>query len=88
MKNEEWIVKNTKIAEQARQFLERVMGIEPTCPAWEAGVLPLNYTRIFEKILRTLYCIYLSQQETLTNTIIIAKSIKKVKKKVLCKKAV
>jgi hypothetical protein len=25
--------------------LERVMGIEPTLPAWEAGVLPLNYTR-------------------------------------------
>ena len=22
------------------------MGIEPTCPAWKAGVLPLNYTRI------------------------------------------
>ena len=20
-------------------------GIEPSCPAWEAGVLPLNYTR-------------------------------------------
>ena len=27
-------------------FLERVMGIEPTQPAWKAGVLPLNYTRI------------------------------------------
>lgn len=25
--------------------LERVMGIEPTYQAWEAGVLPLNYTR-------------------------------------------
>ncbi len=25
--------------------LERVMGIEPTHPAWKAGVLPLNYTR-------------------------------------------
>ncbi len=24
--------------------LERVMGIEPTYPAWKAGVLPLNYT--------------------------------------------
>ena len=23
------------------------MGIEPTCPAWKAGVLPLNYTRIY-----------------------------------------
>ncbi len=25
--------------------MERVMGIEPTYPAWKAGVLPLNYTR-------------------------------------------
>jgi hypothetical protein len=26
--------------------LERVMGIEPTLFAWEAKVLPLNYTRV------------------------------------------
>ena len=26
--------------------LERVMGIEPTQPAWKAGTLPLSYTRI------------------------------------------
>ena len=26
-------------------MLERVMGIEPTWSAWEAEVLPLNYTR-------------------------------------------
>ena len=26
-------------------ILERVMGIEPTLFAWEAEVLPLNYTR-------------------------------------------
>ena len=26
--------------------LERVMGIGPTQPAWKAGILPLNYTRI------------------------------------------
>ena len=26
--------------------MERVMGIEPTLEAWEAAVLPLNYTRI------------------------------------------
>ncbi len=24
---------------------ERVKGIEPSCPAWEAGALPLSYTR-------------------------------------------
>jgi hypothetical protein len=28
-----------------RGMLERVMGIEPTLVAWEATVLPLNYTR-------------------------------------------
>ena len=27
-------------------LVERVMGIEPTRPAWKAGILPLNYTRI------------------------------------------
>ena len=26
--------------------MERVMGIGPTRPAWKAGILPLNYTRI------------------------------------------
>ena len=31
---------------------KRVMGIEPTYPAWKAGVLPLNYTRTF-KVPRT-----------------------------------
>jgi hypothetical protein len=25
--------------------MERVMGIEPTWPAWKAGTLPLSYTR-------------------------------------------
>lgn len=28
--------------------LERLMGIEPTYPAWEAGVLPMNYSRIWQ----------------------------------------
>ena len=27
-------------------LVERVMGIEPTYSAWEADVLPLNYTRV------------------------------------------
>ena len=27
--------------------VERVMGIEPTCSAWKADILPLNYTRGF-----------------------------------------
>ena len=29
---------------------KRVMGIEPTYPAWKAGVLPLNYTRISVRV--------------------------------------
>ena len=29
-----------------KRILERVMGIEPTFSAWEADVLPLNYTRL------------------------------------------
>ena len=31
-------------------FLERVRGIEPPTNAWEALVLPLNYTRLFKKL--------------------------------------
>ena len=40
-------------------ILERVMGIGPTRPAWKAGVLPLNYTRITLTMLAyftKLYC--------------------------------
>ena len=29
-----------------KRSLERVMGIGPTQPAWKAGILPLNYTRV------------------------------------------
>ena len=37
------------VAQRARNLcdLERVMGIEPTLKAWQALVLPLNYTREF-----------------------------------------
>jgi hypothetical protein len=35
----------SRIATTARE-VERVMGIEPTLAAWEAAVLPLNYTRV------------------------------------------
>ena len=31
--------------------LERVKGIEPSYEAWEAAVLPLNYTRVAHAIL-------------------------------------
>ena len=36
----------TRILAAYDSYAKRVMGIEPTCPAWKAGVLPLNYTRI------------------------------------------
>ena len=28
--------------------MEREMGIEPTSPAWKAGILPLNYSRALD----------------------------------------
>ena len=34
--------------------MERVVGIEPTFPAWKAGVLPIYDTRILLSIIRTL----------------------------------
>ena len=34
-----------------REKLERVKGIEPSYAAWEAAVLPLNYTRNRPRIL-------------------------------------
>ena len=33
-------------------IVERVMGIEPTLSAWEAEVLPLNYTRLVAHLIR------------------------------------
>ena len=39
--------------------VERVMGIEPTFSAWEADVLPLNYTRMGEP---EFYCIATGSQ--------------------------
>ena len=35
---------------QGEKGSKRVKGIEPSCPAWEAGVLPLNYTRDLEEM--------------------------------------
>ena len=34
--------------------MERVKGIEPSQPAWKAGVLPLNYTRIIPNVSHSL----------------------------------
>ena len=43
--------------------MERVMGIEPTWPAWKAGVLPLNYTRMLLRRLKVLLIIAYSGAE-------------------------
>gem|GEM_PF-6032163 len=37
--------------------MERVMGVEPTRPAWKAGILPLNYTRTVIDV-KVLYIVY------------------------------
>ena len=37
---------NAKKEDLRSSFFKRVMGIEPTCSAWKADILPLNYTRI------------------------------------------
>lgn len=34
------------VVHEQKETVERVMGIEPTLAAWEAAVLPLNYTRM------------------------------------------
>lgn len=38
--------------------VERVMGIEPTLSAWEAEVLPLNYTRKINPDISVVYLKY------------------------------
>ena len=40
----------------APRSLERVMGIEPTWPAWKAGALPLCYTRLLQCGVRSAEC--------------------------------
>ena len=32
---------------EVRDDVERMMGVEPTLPAWEAEVLPMNYIRVW-----------------------------------------
>ena len=34
---------------EVRDDVERMMGVEPTLPAWEAEVLPMNYIRAYEQ---------------------------------------
>ena len=44
-------------------FLERVTGIEPASPAWEAGILPLNHTRV---------CVFINAYYCITNRLFLA----------------
>ena len=41
-----------------RVFLERMRGIEPPSQAWEAGILPMNYIRIFFAALKVYHRIF------------------------------
>ena len=43
------------------------MGIEPTRPAWKAGILPLNYTRIMRTLVNRSNII--SQRREFVNSI-------------------
>jgi hypothetical protein len=44
------VVRECAIRPIRKCIMERVMGIEPTLSAWEAEVLPLNYTRLLKRI--------------------------------------
>ena len=64
------------------QILERVMGIGPTRPAWKAGILPLNYTRIRRTsplYRQRLYIIALFQRIVKYFSRLFEKKIKKIK---------
>lgn len=45
---------NTVSLHSYRSF-KRVTGIEPATSAWEAGILPLNYTRMTKKSIRLFF---------------------------------
>ncbi len=42
--------------------MERVKGIEPSYAAWEAAVLPLNYTRLCDDCVSNLSSPYANEQ--------------------------
>lgn len=49
-------VVNQHVRTELYNRMERVMGIEPTLSAWEAEVLPLNYTReLYPRTISTNY---------------------------------
>ena len=50
---------------RTKPIMERVMGIGPTQPAWKAGVLPLNYTRVTHNA-----CIFYQNIRALSNDFI------------------
>ena len=44
--------------------MEQMMGVEPTTPAWKAGVLPLNYTCTKERLVLFVRVTYLKTKES------------------------
>ena len=60
-------------------MVERVMGIGPTRPAWKAGILPLNYTRIRVSVSyqQRLYIIALFKRIVNRNYTVFTKKLKK-----------
>ena len=42
----QWCQSEHVPASHGEQSVERATGIEPACPAWEAGALPLSYARV------------------------------------------
>ena len=43
--------RETSAKSRCLSFLERLMGVEPTYAAWEAAVLPMNYSRVCFRLL-------------------------------------
>jgi hypothetical protein len=44
------LMESSTPVERCAESDKRVKGIEPSCAAWEAAVLPLNYTRVLEEV--------------------------------------
>ena len=47
-------------------LIQQVMGIEPTYPAWKAGVLPLNYTCVTAKYILQYFAAHVKHKILLT----------------------
>ena len=54
--NKDWSVYHERLSTTVKMILVRVGGIEPPPYAWEAHVLPLNYTRNVPNVSKKLSC--------------------------------